>query len=41
VFVYTREAHPGENVPHHDSFERKLSSGRMLRKDAGSAGTSW
>jgi len=23
VFIYTREAHPGENVPHHDSYQHK------------------
>jgi len=35
VFVYTREAHPGENVPHHDSLERKLACARLLREEAG------
>jgi hypothetical protein len=35
VFVYTREAHPGENVPHHDSFERKLACARLLRDETG------
>jgi hypothetical protein len=35
VFIYTREAHPGENVPHHDSFERKLACTRLLREEAG------
>ena len=35
VFVYTREAHPGEAVPAHDSFERKLAHARLLRDEAG------
>ena len=35
MFVYTREAHPGENVLHHDSFERKLASARLLAEEAG------
>jgi hypothetical protein len=35
VFVYTREAHPGEHVPHHDSFERKLACATLLREEAG------
>jgi len=35
VFIYTREAHPGENVPHHDSFERKLAGAELLREEAG------
>jgi hypothetical protein len=35
VFVYTREAHPGENVPHHDSFERKLACAKLLAEEVG------
>jgi hypothetical protein len=35
VFVYTREAHPGEDVPHHESFERKLANARLLRDEVG------
>jgi len=35
VFVYTREAHPGENVPRHDGFGRKLACARLLREEAG------
>jgi hypothetical protein len=35
VFVYTREAHPGENVPHHDSFEDKLACAALLREESG------
>jgi len=35
VFIYTREAHPGENVPCHDSFERKLACAKLLREEAG------
>jgi hypothetical protein len=33
--VYTREAHPGENAPCHDSFGRKLAGARLLREVAG------
>lgn len=29
--VYVREAHPGENYPHHGSFEQKLAHARKLR----------
>ena len=32
VFVYVREAHPGEHYPHHDSYERKLSHARAFRQ---------
>lgn len=35
MFVYTREAHPGEAVPHHDGFERKLAHARLLRDELG------
>ena len=35
MFVYTREAHPGEDVPHHDSFDRKVASARLLRDETG------
>jgi len=35
VFIYTREAHPGENVPAHDSIERKLACARLLREETG------
>jgi hypothetical protein len=35
VFVYTREAHPGEDVPHHDSLSRKLACARLLRDETG------
>lgn len=35
MFVYTREAHPGEAVPHHDSFDRKLAHARLLRDELG------
>jgi hypothetical protein len=31
VFVYTREAHPGEHYPHHTSFDQKLAHARVLR----------
>ena len=35
MFIYTREAHPGENVPHHDSFEGKLACAALLRDESG------
>ena len=31
IFVYTREAHPGENYPAHRSFEHKLSHAGSMR----------
>jgi hypothetical protein len=34
-FVYTREAHPGEHVGHHGSFETKLANARLLRDEVG------
>jgi hypothetical protein len=30
--IYVREAHPGENFPHHVSFDQKLTHGRKLRE---------
>lgn len=33
MFIYTREAHPGENVPPHDSMERKLACARLLAEE--------
>ncbi len=35
VFVYTREAHPGENFPAHRSMEQKLSHARTFKKEFG------
>ena len=35
MFIYTREAHPGENVPCHDSVERKLACAALLRDETG------
>lgn len=35
AFVYVREAHPGERMPHHDSFERKLANARRFRDEQG------
>lgn len=32
VFIYTREAHPGENFPAHRSFEQKLAHARAFRE---------
>ena len=34
MFIYAREAHPGENVLHHDSFERKLACAKLLAEEA-------
>lgn len=33
--MYTREAHPGENLPAHRTFEDKLAAARRLRDDVG------
>ena len=30
--VYSREAHPGENYPHHESFAQKLEHAQALRE---------
>ena len=35
MFVYAREAHPGENVPRHDSFAGKLACAALLRDETG------
>jgi hypothetical protein len=35
VFLYTREAHPGERVGHHDTFGTKLARARLLRDELG------
>lgn len=35
MFIYTREAHPGENVPQHDSLDQKLAHARLLRDEIG------
>jgi len=35
VFIYTCEAHPGEHVRYHDTFDRKVSNARLLRDEAG------
>ncbi|MBI2089471.1 MAG: hypothetical protein HYT78_12140 [Deltaproteobacteria bacterium] len=32
IFLYTREAHPGENYPAHRSFEQKLAHARAFRE---------
>ncbi len=32
IFVYTREAHPGENYPAHQTLEQKLAHARSLKK---------
>ena len=33
VFLYTREAHPGENYPAHSSFEQKLAHARAFKAE--------
>lgn len=30
LFLYTHEAHPGENYPHHTSFEQKMAHARAF-----------
>jgi hypothetical protein len=35
VFIYVREAHPGEHVAHHASFAAKLANARLLRDEVG------
>jgi hypothetical protein len=32
LFVYVREAHPGEFYPHHDTFERKVAHAREMQR---------
>ena len=32
IFVYTREAHPGENYPAQSTLEQKLDHARALRQ---------
>lgn len=31
LFIYANEAHPGENLPHHTSFQQKLAHARQFR----------
>ena len=33
VFIYTREAHPGENLPHHTSMDLKRDHARAFRDE--------
>lgn len=35
IFLYTHEAHPGENVPHLTSMEQKFRHARLLRDELG------
>ena len=35
VFIYTREAHPGENYPHHTSMAQKRSHARAMKEALG------
>lgn len=32
MFIYTREAHPGERIPHHSSLAQKLEHARLFRE---------
>ncbi len=32
VFLYVREAHPGENYPHHSSFEQKMEQATVFKQ---------
>lgn len=32
IFIYVREAHPGEYYPNHDTFERKLAHAREMQR---------
>lgn len=34
-FIYTNEAHPGELIPHHTSFEQKLAQARLMEERIG------
>ena len=31
LFIYIHEAHPGELIPHHTSYEQKVQHARMIR----------
>jgi hypothetical protein len=33
IFIYVREAHPGEYYPHHDSMQLKLKHARAFREE--------
>lgn len=35
IFLYTHEAHPGENYPHHKTFEDKMRHAQDLRDTLG------
>jgi hypothetical protein len=35
IFIYTHEAHPGENVPHLTSLKQKFRHARLLRDELG------
>lgn len=32
LFIYVREAHPGELIPEHDSYEQKVQQAKMLHE---------
>lgn len=35
IFLYTNEAHPGENFPHHTSMEQKFRQAKAIRDQLG------
>jgi hypothetical protein len=35
LFIYTREAHPGEILPHHTNFAQKLAMARRFQEEQG------
>ena len=35
MFIYVREAHPGEHVTHHDSLDTKLANAWLLHDEVG------
>jgi len=41
IFLYTHEAHPGENYPHHTSFEQKLRHAQALHDEYGVTRPIW
>ena len=41
LFVYTREAHPGENYGPHGSMEQKLAHAQAFQERGGWNGLSW
>lgn len=33
IFIYTREAHPGENLKYHSSIEQKIQNAQLFKND--------